>query len=112
MADPSILFEVIDPRGITIRCSREQWEHHVLRNRPFMKPYLEEVRAALHEPDFICRDVIHDTRQCYYLRKSALRHYMKVVVNLEKEREATLVTAFLADSGKKGEKIIWPPLKD
>ena len=77
-----------------------------------MKPYLEEVRAALHEPDFICRDVIHDTRQCYYLRKSALRHYMKVVVNLEKEREATLVTAFLADSGKKGEKIIWPPLKD
>jgi hypothetical protein len=111
MVNHSFLFEIIDPRGITIHCSREQWEHHVLRNKPFMKQYLEEVKTAFRNPDFICLDVNHDTRQCYYVRKSGSNLYLKVVVNLENEREANLVTAFLADSGKKGEKVIWPPLK-
>ena len=110
MASPSLLFEVLDPRKKTIRCTREQWDRHVIQNKPFMVTYLEEVKRTLQNPDFISQDVNNKTRQCYYSRKIKTQHYLKVVVNLDSENEASVITAYLADSGKRGERIIWPPL--
>lgn len=112
MASHSLLFEVIDPRKKTIQCTREQWEKHVIQNKPFMGRYLEEIKQTLQNPDFISQDVHHEKRQCYYARKISTRFYVKVVVNLESEKEGRLITAYLADSGKRGEKIIWPPLRN
>jgi hypothetical protein len=107
-----ILFQVIDPRGKTISCSDEQWKNHVIQNKPFMQIYLEEVKKTLQNPDFICQDFLHVKRQCFYGRKIKAHGYLKVVVEFKTENEAELVTTFLADSGKKGEIIVWPPLSN
>jgi hypothetical protein len=107
----TILFKVIDPRGNTITCSNEQWQYHVIQNKPFMQPYLAEVKSTLQNPDFICQDAEHQKRQCYYARKIRAKLYIKVIVDFKTDKDAELITAFLADNGKKGEIVIWPPLK-
>ena len=108
----TILFQVIDPRGNTITCSNEQWQNHVIQNKPFMQQYLAEVKRTLQNPDFICQDAEHQKRQCFYARKIRAKLYIKVIVDFKSDNEAELITAFLADNGKKGEIVIWPPLRN
>jgi hypothetical protein len=102
------LFEVIDPRGIKIFCATERWELHVLGRHPFMDKYLHHVKLTLASPSFICKDAIRDNRFNYY-SKHGNEKYVKVVISESSEYKiGELVTAFLADQGKKNEAMIWP----
>lgn len=105
----SLLFTVVDPRGITITCSKQQWQEHVLLEHGFMANRLDEVKITLENPLHICTDSVFKNRQCYYRMHVKGNRYMKVIVELISEDKAELVSAYQPDAGKKGERIIWPP---
>lgn len=102
------LFEVIDPRGLRIFCAAERWEFHVLSRHPFMENYLDKVKLTITSPSFICKDANIDKRLTYYSQHRNDK-YIKVVVSESNEHKiGELVTAYLADQGKKNETMIWP----
>ena len=101
-------FKVTDPRGREITCSDECWDGHVVKAKPRMAHQEGTVKGALEEPDGIAQDVDFRDRQCYYKLLPHKKCYMKVVVELENDH-GKVITAFLADSPKRGEKFIWMP---
>jgi hypothetical protein len=107
-----LLFTVVDPRGITISCSEQQWQEHVLLNHPFMEKRLDDVINTLQRPFLIFADSLKPDTNCYYQMHVKNNRYMKVIVVLRTKQKAELITAYPTDSGKKGETLIWPLSKD
>ena len=106
------VFEVTDPRGRKVVCTEECWDWHILNARPWMEGWEGRVSEAIEKPTFIGQDVRKQNRQVYYrLRRREMR-YIKVVVEFEGEELGTVITAFPADSPKRGERLIWPEPSD
>jgi len=102
------LFEVVDPRGYTVICTSESWEGHILRARPWMEKYFDELKRAIEEPRMgIYRDADRDTRYCYYGFHQGKERYMKVVVEFRQNTPGYVITAYPANSGKVGEQLVW-----
>lgn len=102
-------FRVTDPRGIIIHCTNETWEEHVLVNHPDMTGKENEVIEALRNPFMIFADAEKPKeRNIYYLLRTSMVKYIRVVVRLIGEKSGEMVTAYQADSGKENEKMIWP----
>jgi hypothetical protein len=105
-----IIFEATDPRGYRVICTKELWHNKILAKRPFMAGWEERVRRAIEDPSLpICQDVSQHDRHIYYrlLDKAGIR-YIKVVVAFQTEESGKVISAFPCDSGKSGEKPIWP----
>lgn len=108
----SILLEAIDPRGIKVKLTEDQWNIHILGEHPYMSAHLQEIRNAIENPfpGFIYSDADFDDRNVYYHWKLSSKVYVKVVVGLVSENSGEIITAFKTDSCKKGEDVIWPRL--
>lgn len=48
-----ILFEAIDPNGITIYCEKAQWENHVIMGHPNMSDNISAIIETISQPDVI-----------------------------------------------------------
>ena len=103
------LFEVSDPRRKKVICTDETWYWHVVDGHSEMEDQIEQVKAAIQEPllGMIFQDHDYPERQVYYKRHSKFI-YIKVVVEFLKNGGA-LITAYLTDALKPGEKLIWTP---
>ena len=44
------VFEIIDKSGRKIRLTKKQWKH-IVKRRPYMQKYLEEIKQTLQFPD-------------------------------------------------------------
>ena len=107
------VFEVIDPRGRKVICTEECWFGHILGARSWMAGMEEAVSAAIEKPSFgICCDPHNENRHIYYRLYKNKPRYIKVVVDFVREDLGRVVTAFPTDSGKSGEKLIWPESTD
>ncbi len=75
-----------------------------------MKGLEDEVKKTVEKPDygFIYRDTARDDRNIYYRLYSKRNLYVKVAVEFEEGKTGRVITAFLTDSPKPGEKLIWP----
>ena len=72
-----------------------------------MAGYEDEIKATIQRPYLpIAQDAHHPERHIYYGRFQGLKKYVKVVVSFEAEN-GSVVTAFLVDSPKSGEKLLW-----
>src|SRR5260221_5272365 len=103
-------FEAKDPRGWIIICTEDCWINHILARHPELTGFEEEVKAAIESPSlFIAQHPDRPTRHLYYARRPKKKwQYLKVVVEVESENSGAIITAFLADSPKQGEKPVWP----
>lgn len=105
-------FEVEDPRGLVVVCTKVSWSAHIEVHHPIMSGQQADVTAAIADPDFgIYRDAQFEDRYIYYRRSShKFARYTKVVVR-ETPDGLRVVTAFYTDSMKSGESLIWPRSK-
>lgn len=106
----SIHFETVDPRGQRVICTTECWNEHILDAHPEMAGREGLVIEAINspKPGFIYQDRDYPNRNLYYHRPGATPYYIKVIVEFNEAGNGEVITAFLADSGKSGEVMIWP----
>jgi hypothetical protein len=90
-------------------CSEETWHWHVLGGHPEMEGLVEEVKSAITDPlrSMVFQDRDYPARNIYYKRHTKFI-YIKVVVEFTNLDNA-LITAYLTDSLKPGEKLLWMP---
>jgi len=110
----SILFNATDPRGFCICCEKQRWYRHIVNHHPGLKDHLNLVKQTLEGPLMICSDATDPNREVYYnlgiLPAPCDQLYLKVVVRFSEragKRHGTVITAFITDSAKTGEKVIW-----
>lgn len=73
-----------------------------------MKGYEKRVVEAIENPSCICSDATNKKREVYYKLDNSAKSYIKVVVEFD-GKHGLVVTAFRADSIKRGESVIWMP---
>lgn len=57
--------EVTDPRGIVIICAQSVWDGHIAKDHPEMDGRLEDVKAAIADPDGIRESTVRAEAQVY-----------------------------------------------
>lgn len=106
----TVIFETTDPRGKKVTCTEEVWLIHVLDGHPEMEGLENIVKQTVEAPlySMIYQDRDYPERNIYYGQKSKYV-YVKVVVEFLKD-DGVLITAYLTDSVKPGEKLLWTPV--
>lgn len=61
----SNLFEVVDKSGRKVRLTDKQWKH-IMKRRPYMQNYLEEIKETLTYPDKL---IERPHKKGYYYKK-------------------------------------------
>ena len=103
-----LVFSVLDRDGNEVRLTEAQWRGHIIEKRPVMEPYLEEIRAAIENPQIIVADRGDDEAHFLTLGAVAARphQYLKVVVVYSNEgtgkRIGSVRTAFFTGRHPKG----------
>ena len=105
------IFEVEDPRGRRVNCSEDCWDKHIVVDHYIMSDKLDEVVKVIERPHFIATDSLFNDREVYYRRRRKKLQYIKVVVEFD-GASGNVRTAYITDSGKSGERVIWMPSKE
>ena len=103
-----LVFSVRDRDGNEVRLTESQWRGHIIEKRPIMEPYLEEIRAVIHDPQIIVADRSDD--EVHFLTFGCVANrphlYPKVVVAYSNEvtgrRIGSVRTAFFTGRHPKG----------
>lgn len=93
------LFEIIDKPGRKIRLTKKQWLH-ILRRRPYMEKYIEEIKETLKIPDKIIKSPYNKAyyyKNYKYLKK--LNNFVLVIVKFL-NGEGFIITAYLEEKIK------------
>lgn len=97
-----ILFKVKTPLGITVRTTKDYWKKIITLKHPSIAKYEEEVKNALKAPDQIRRSKQDLKVSLYY--KSLGEVYVCAVVDQIDDSQGYIITAYLTDRIKEGEK--------
>lgn len=110
----SILFDAVDPRGLSVRCEKKQWRRKIIAYHPELEGHQDLVKQTIEDPLMICSDATNPNREVYYnldiLPAPLDRFYLKIIVQFSERAEkryGVVITAFVADKAKTGEKVIW-----
>ncbi|HLY25589.1 MAG TPA: hypothetical protein VKQ72_04575 [Aggregatilineales bacterium] len=104
-----ILFEILDPMRRKVICTDDVWHSHILTRHPIMRGLENEVKLAIEKPSIgIFQDSSLSSRSIYYLRQTGTPRYLKAVVEFDDNDIGEVITAFLTDAPKSGERLIWP----
>ena len=98
-----IYFSAETPLGIVIRTTRIYWEKITNTKHPSIKKYESEVRKTLENPDQIRRSRQDSNVHLYY--KSLGKVSICVVADHLDRNQGYIITAYLTDRIKEGEKI-------
>lgn len=102
-----ILWIATDCLGKEVELSEATWDCHVAK-RPYMEPYLEEVRKTLEEPEVCIRD---STNAYHNYRLGILKGkyrtaYLRVVVRRIRGQRSRVVSFWASKEIDPGE-IVW-----
>jgi hypothetical protein len=103
MADEGLLFEVTTPLGFTTSVSARYWDMIVTIKHPVMRERSQEVQETLEHPDEIRRSKSDPNVYLFYRSERPGRWICAVVKRLN--ADAFLVTTYLTDALKEGERI-------
>ena len=111
MSSELVAFTVADVRRQRVVCSVERWNHAAQHAE--LANHLPAVEEAIKQPMAIYQSAVHIRREVYYSPSTALqppydRGYIAVVVEFDRNRQGSLITAFHALGPKHGEVLIWP----
>ena len=106
------LFEVVDPRGIPIYCSVDQWNEHIAisRNEDGLNidnNWKDLVIRTIENPVILAQDKDFSDRNVYYYHPGSSAYYMKVVIQIRRNI-GRVITAFETNNVKSGERLLWP----
>ena len=91
-------FSIQDPRGVTISCSEERWEGHIVSGHPIMKNNLNAVVEALSDPDKIFSSIESVDSEIYFKKSETPtygeRFYTKVVTTYTGGSTSEVVSAW------------------
>jgi len=104
-AERDILFEARTPLGFTVRVTREYWNIIATFKHPVMAGCEAEVGATLERPDQIRRSKSDPNVYLFY--RSRRKRRWVCAVSKQTGASGFLITAYLTDAIKEGEKI-WP----
>lgn len=96
-------FKVKTPLGVTIRTTKDYWQHIITIKHPSVAKYEFEVKGSLKDPDSIRRSKQDRRVHLYY--KSIGKLYICAVADHITTNEGYLITAYLTDRIKEGEQI-------
>jgi hypothetical protein len=102
------LFSKMDCRYVTVELYDFQYKYHIQDRHPNIE--VKHLLQVITKPDLIVRDMNYDTRENYYLRgiiPNQPTHFLKVCVDFTNPT-GKIITAFVTDKPKKGERVIWP----
>lgn len=91
------------PLGITVRTTKDYWERIIATKHPSVKRFESEVKKTLVNPDQIRRSKQDPRVYLYY--KSIGKLFMCIVVDHINDKEGYIITAYLTDRIKEGERI-------
>lgn len=97
------MINVLTPLGFQVRCSKEWWEYISTVKHPVLANRVDDVIATLAHPFEVRRSTKDPEVFLFY--RVAFPRFICVVTRKENE-SGFLITAYPADSLKKGE-IIW-----
>ena len=98
-----ILFSVKTPLGINIRTTKEYWKIITTTKHPSVEKYKKQAQEALEDPDEI-RKSKQDLR-VYLYYKNIGELYVCVVADHVDDSSGYIITAYLTDRLKEGERI-------
>lgn len=98
-----LVFEVLTPLGFSVRCTKDYWSFITEQKHPIMAGRLDQVVAALKDPDQIRRSS-KDSSVLLFYRADERR--WTVAVSKDQAGGGFLVTCYPSDSIKIGE-LIW-----
>ena len=98
-----IHFQIQTPLGVTIRTTKEYWEIIISTKHPSVKQFEDEVTKTLENPDQIRKSKQDPRVHLYY--KSVGKLFMCIVADHINSEEGYVITAYLTDRIKEGEKI-------
>lgn len=91
------LFQVVDPRGITITCNEGYWDAHIVSSKPIMQGNEQAVQSTLAAPDVIYGSGEYPERDVYFKQNSGATYssklFTKVIVEIN-GNSGEVVTAF------------------
>lgn len=95
-----------DAFGHTIELTAERWLH-VLDAHPELRDGERLIPETLQEPEVVARSVYDPQARLYYKRFPHLWHGKYLVVVVKLNRRHFLLTAYVTDTIKRGERL-WP----
>lgn len=103
MSVHDVLFKVETPMGVTVRTTKDYWEIITTIKHPVMIKYRKEVKETLEDPDEVRRSKQDPRVHLYY--RSIGKVYVCAVVDHIGSQEGYIVTTYLTDRIKEGERI-------
>src|SRR5258708_29159266 len=100
----ALRFETTDPRGITVICTDEAWDHIIYRQHWLQ---LSEIQKAIENPLSIRIQPSHNHKPVYYANSERKTEYIKVVTQFRGLSTLVVVTAYHTARIKPGEEEIW-----
>ena len=105
----------LDKDGVTVICSRDTWENHVVPEHPEMRGCEAYVKATIEKPYQLYQDSKHPNQKVIYqpfiLPKPFHTQYLRVAIKYRKRKWGNVVgyilTAFACQNKKKGDILIW-----
>ena len=109
------MFQCRDKDGVTVTCSKNAWENHIVAEHPEMKGCEAYVKAVIEKPYQIYQDGRHPNKRIIYrpfvLPKPFNRHYLRVAIKYRQRALGGLrgyvSSAFPCLNKRKGDILLW-----
>lgn len=98
-----LYFQATTPLGVNVRTTKTYWLRIIETKHPVMRKHENEARKALENPDQIRKSLQDPKVYLYYKTMGKLS--VCVVVDHLTEKEGYIITAYITDRIKEGEKI-------
>ena len=109
-------FRCKDKDGITVVCTRDTWEDHIVSEHPEMKDCEVTVRTAIEKPYQVYQDGRHAARRTVYkpfvLPKPFHTQYLRIAIEYRRKKisrkvQGYVCSAFACRTKRKGDILIW-----
>ena len=110
------IFRCTDKDGLTVICTKDTWEHHIVSGHPEMEGQEAIVKTAIENPYQVYQDGKHANRRNIYrpfvLPKPFNTEYLRIGIEYRGRKltgkvQGYVCTAFACRTKKKGEILIW-----
>lgn len=113
------VFEAFDPDGILVRLSQTVWEEKILSPTPIghpeVKPYLDQIKEAISDPDLVFRSSRRHDVKIFYGLKVGVGEYaglhliviVKYVVEEDGQMRGYISTTYLTRKIYSQGELLW-----
>jgi hypothetical protein len=109
------IFRCLDRDNVTIICTEDTWENHILAEHPEMRGCEVHVRTAIEKPYQVFQDGRHPNVRIIYkpfiLPKPFSLYYLRVAIKYRKrvfdKLRGYVASAFPCKNKRKGDILIW-----